>query len=488
MCTVVVDEVVSVAVTASDPLVGLYAQQVRILGERLAGLERDNTRLAADNDRLREQNTRLRGRLEEARRAGKRQAAPFSRERKKADPAKPGRKPGADYGAKARRTPPDPERVDEERDVGLADCCPDCGGQVVVDEVREQYQEEVVPARSVMRRYHVALGHCSGCKRRVRGRDPQQTSDALGAAGVMLGPVALALAAWLHVGLGVPMAKAAKILRALGGIGVTPGGLHQALHKIAGDAESTYQALLGALRGSAAVAADETGWRIDGGRGWLWVFVGDKVTVFDIADGRGYAQARDILGADFAGVLERDGWAPYRKFEHADHQTCIAHLLRRCHDLIADSVAGQAKVAHELRRILLDALAVRDQQVAGQQLADAVAGLQARIDRFCARRPTHDPNRRLVAHVAREADHLLTFLTHDGVQATNWRAEQAIRPMVCNRKHWGGNKTRRGADTTATLGSVLRTCAQQGHDPIAVLAQIQRTGQVPQDLDLGPAP
>jgi transposase len=488
MCTTVVDEVVSVAVTASDPLVGLYAQQVRILSERLAGLERDNTRLAADNDRLREENKRLRGRLDEARRAGKRQAAPFSRERKKADPAKPGRKPGADYGTKARRTPPDPERVDEERDVGLADCCPDCGGQVVVDEVREQYQEEVVPARSVMRRYDVALGHCRSCQRRVRGRDPEQTSDALGAAGVMLGPRAHALAAWLHVGLGVPMAKVAKILAALGGIDVTPGGLHSALHKTAGDAESTYQALLAALRGSNAVAADETGWRIDARRGWLWVFVGDKVTVFDIADGRGYAQARDILGADFAGVLERDGWAPYRKFEHADHQTCIAHLLRRCHDLIGDSVAGQAKVAHELRRILCDALAVRDRQLAGQQLTDAVAGLQARIDRFCARRPTHDPNRRLVAHVAREADHLLTFLTHDGVQATNWRAEQAIRPMVCNRKHWGGNKTRRGADTTATLGSVLRTCAQQGHDPIAVLAQIQRTGQVPQDLDVGPAP
>jgi transposase len=477
-------------VAGSDPLVGLYARQVRILGERLAELERDNARVAADNDRLRQENKRLLGRLEAARRAGKRQAAPFSRERKKPDPAKPGRKPGADYGTKARRAPPDPERVDEERDVGLAGCCPDCGGQVVVDEVREQYQEEVVPARSVMRRYHVALGHCSGCKRRVRGRDPQQTSDALGAAGVMLGPVALALAAWLHVGLGVPMAKAAKILGRLCGIGVTPGGLHQALHKIAGDAESTYQALLGALRGSTAVAADETGWRIDAQRGWLWVFVGDKVTVFDIADGRGYAQARDVLGADFAGVLERDGWAPYRKFEHADHQSCVAHLLRRCHDLIGDSVAGQAKVPHELRRILLDALAVRDRQLGGGQLADAVAALRARIDRFCARRPTHDPNRRLVAHVAREADHLLTFLTHDGVQATNWRAEQAIRPMVCNRKHWGGNKTRRGADTTATLGSVLRTAAQQGRDPIAVLAQIQRTGQVPQDLDLdvGPSP
>jgi hypothetical protein len=129
----------------------------------------------------------------------------------------------------------------------------------VFDEMREQFQEELVLAHSQMRRYEVALGHCTGCKRRVRGRHPEQTSDALGAAGVMLGPRAHALAAWLHVGLGVPMGKVAKILKTLGGITVTPGGLRQALHRTAGDAESTYAALLTALRGSSAVAADETG-------------------------------------------------------------------------------------------------------------------------------------------------------------------------------------------------------------------------------------
>lgn len=53
---------------------------------------------------------------------------------------------------------------------------------------------------SVKRRYEVALGHCTGRERKVHGRHPDQTSAALGAAGVMLGPVALALAAWLHTG------------------------------------------------------------------------------------------------------------------------------------------------------------------------------------------------------------------------------------------------------------------------------------------------
>ncbi|MBA3641346.1 MAG: hypothetical protein H0W53_19160 [Acidobacteria bacterium] len=37
-------------------------------------------------------------------------------------------------------------------------------------------------------------------------------------------------------------------------------------------------------------------------------------TVYAIQEGRGFAQAAAVLGADYAGVLQRDGWAPYRQF------------------------------------------------------------------------------------------------------------------------------------------------------------------------------
>ncbi|MGH8887563.1 MAG: IS66 family transposase [Egibacteraceae bacterium] len=65
--------------------------------------------------------------------------------------------------------------------------------------------------------------------------------------------------------------------------------------------------------------------RSGGAKCRLWDFVGDGVTVFRIFDGRGWDQAVQVLGADFAGVLERDGWAAYRRFVKAAHQTCYAH-------------------------------------------------------------------------------------------------------------------------------------------------------------------
>ena len=70
-------------------------------------------------------------------------------------------------------------------------------------------------------------------------------------------------------------------------------------------------------------------------------------------------------------------------------------------------------------------------------------------------------NRRLANHLLRERDALFTFLNCPGLEATNWRAEQAIRSMVVARKAWDGNRTARGAQTQSILVSFLQTCRQQ---------------------------
>jgi transposase len=239
--------------------------------------------------------------------------------------------------------------------------------------------------------------------------------------------------------------------------------------------------LIGGVRLSRAVAPDETGWRINGQKAWLWAFAGENVTVYLIAPGRGYEHAIEILGEDFSGVLERDGWAAYRRFTHAKHQTCAAHLLRRTGELIADSVAGQARVPHAARRILKDALALRDDHdrdvIDADEFGLKVTELSERTDKLLAVRPRHDPNRRLLGHLTNEREHMFTFLSEPGVQATNWRAEQALRPAVVNRKSWGGNKTWQGARTQQITMSVIRTARQQQHDPIDLMAeaQLQRT-------------
>jgi transposase len=232
------------------------------------------------------------------------------------------------------------------------------------------------------------------------------------------------------------------------------------------------------VRASPVVAPDETGWRVGGRRAWLWAFVADQLTVDRVAAGRGDADAVEVLGAEYAGVLERDGWAPSRRFTLARQQRCLAHLLRRCHQLLGDADRGQARTPHAVRRILQRALQLRHDHEAGvidaATLATEADRLDAQIGRLIGGATRSAPNRRLLAHLDRERAHLFTFLRTPGVQATNWRAEHAIRPAVVSRKNRGGNRTRTGADVWQTLASVLRTATQQTRDPVTLLADLLR--------------
>jgi transposase len=171
-------------------------------------------------------------------------------------------------------------------------------------------------------------------------------------------------------------------------------------------------------------------------------------------------------------VMVRDGWAPYRRYTKARHQTCLAHLLRRCDELVADLPASARGTPKMVAELLHQALASRDLDEAGR--AETIEDLAERIELFNPEAQGHDECRKLVAHLQREADALFTFLAIPDVDATNWRGEQAIRPAVVNRKVWGGNRTWRGAVTQGRIMSVLRTAAQQGVNEIDYLASLAR--------------
>jgi len=437
-------------------------------------LEKDKQRLEQDRQRLQEKLNRLAAVLEAARRAGKRQAAPFSKGEPQSHPRRPGRRAGAAHGPSTFRPPP--QRVDEILDAPLPESCPHCGGKVEHDRVAQQFQAEVVPVTPRVTQFQVHVGHCQQCGRRLQGRHPRQTSNALGAAASQLGPRALAVAADLHTGLGLPLAKVCRIFDRAFSLAISSGGLCLGLQRLARAAAPTYQNLIEQVRGSPVVSPDETGWKLGGWLVWLWAFVTDTVTVYAIQPGRGFAQAAAILGEDFAGILVRDGWAPYRQFEQAEHQSCLAHLLRRCHENLETAQRGAARVPHAVQRLLQRGLALRNRRdqgtLAGHGLAVARGRLQADMDRLLAWQPTDDDNRKLLAHLDTERDALFTFLRHPGVPATNWPAEQAIRPAVVTRKVCGGNRTWRGAQTQEILASVLATCHKQHLDSYPLLSAL----------------
>jgi len=412
--------------------------------------------------------------VEELRRRGKRQAAPFSKGEPKSKPKRPGRKPGKKYGDRASR--PRPPRVDETVEVNCPLFCESCNGTVRLTGKESQVQVDLPAIRPWTVEFILHSGECTACGQRVVGRDSRQTSQAVGAAGVQIGPGLVALATYLNKVGGLSYGKIATLLEQMTGLRVARSTLCRAVQRAASKSQPIYDECVESLRKSPVVYPDESGWRIGGLGAWLWAFTNRHETVYSIQRGRGFAEAASVLGKDYAGTLVADGWAPYRRFTAATHQTCLAHLLRRCSEMLETAQGGAVRFPRQVQKILRAALSVRDRREAAEISPHGVrvakGRLAAQMDRLLAGRFTHEGNRRLAKHLRRNQSALFVFLDRNDIEATNWPAEHAIRPAVVNRKSCGGNRTPRGATTQAVLMSLLRTCQQREINPLSALTTI----------------
>lgn len=437
---------------------------------------------------------RLRNLLEEAERAGKRQAAPFSKRKLKKNPKKPGRKPGKHYGQRSFR--PRPEKIDRIIDVPLKDSsCPHCGGILGEKCVHEQFVTDIPRVKPTVTQFNIECATCAGCGRRAQGRHPEQISDALGAAANQIGPNTLAMGIQLNKSTGASYGKISRFVGEVFGLAVSRSTLLRAFLRTARKAEPLYGRIGIIVRKSGLVYPDETGWKVGGVLEWLWAFVAQKAkaTLYTIEPSRGFDVIEAALGSDYSGLLGRDGWAPYDRLEAAIHGLCNAHLIRRASLLEEMNRGGAVRFPRDLKTLLQRGLLLRDQRDEGRlgsrRFSSEASKIEWRLDELITKNFSNDENRKLAAHIIEHREAILTYLYHPDLEATNWPAEQAIRPAVVNRKmSGGGNRSQCGARAQAVLMSVLRTAWQRGLDQVKLFVDLLRSPHPAQfaAMTLGP--
>lgn len=433
--------------------------QVDQLSRHLDALIEENEILKAENQRLRDRNAELEELLAKEKRASRRQAAPFSRGKKKGKPKKPGRKKG--HPGTTRQRPKD---IDRSLKAPPLNGCDGCGGQLTDVKQHENYQTDLPPVVPVFTRFEFESGWCEVCRRRVYSRHPEQISIALGAAAAHLGPRVLALVADWKSRLGLPLRKIAEILKQHFGIEVTAGALAQANARLAEHAEPTLEAMKKALAEEATVHADETGWRTAAVLTWLWVICSDRFTFFTMTPDRRASIVAEVLGEEFSGLLMRDGWRSYDARLSYPMLRCLLHLQRNAKAL-EDSQEGEAAEAMGLFVLWLKgvfALRQRAKDLTAAKYSREAAELIDWFDEFAGDSHCSALNQRFAHRLGEIRDHIIPILEDPDLPATNNLAERQIRPAVIHRKISAGNKTENGARTLATLASLATSCRQQG--------------------------
>jgi transposase len=288
--------------------------------------------------------------------------------------------------------------------------------------------------------------------------------------------------AFMNKTLGLSLGKIAELFSTLWKLDITRGGVNHAIQSIGRRCRKDYRSIIDAVRTAAQVTCDETGWRVGGIGAWLHAAATPDICAYLIDTARGTDATDQLIGEDFAGRLVHDGWRPYDRYLKAQHQQCNTHLLRRCVEMIAVATPGAAAFPARIKSILQQGLSLRDQRDAGQRSLRSTRIHATRLTRLIRKlsKPTkrNRANERLANFLYRHADELFNYLREFDADATNWRGEHAMRYAVVNRKVWGGNRTRSGADNQAILMSVLRTLKLRGVRALEWLQQ-KLTGQNP---------
>ncbi len=442
--------------------------------DNLVSMEREELidlirKLAAENQALKE-------RLEQLERKGARSAAPFSKNQPKANPKKPGRKPG--QGQFTNR--PEPEPTEPSTDVPVTEKRCSCGGDLCpLGTERVTYTR--LPRRTpVIVAYDVQICRCAECGKKHRGRHPDVAPDQTGATAHRVHPEVYAMAHMFHYGQGMPQRKVAQAMKTAFGITLTQSAITQdALRSARGELARVYESLVAEIRRSGVVYTDDTGWRIGGLVAFLMGFDSDLATVYQIRWRHRHNEVLEVLGQEFAGKLSTDRGKSYdaEAMKGVPQNKCSSHLLRNISELLKSQVPQAQTVGLEIADVIRRANELWKRFNRGELLRekfdDEGERLYLELGQALRPRRVKDPgNRRLLKELRRhyENGNLLRHLKSPEMEPTNNRAERILRPAVIGRKVSQCSKNTSGAEATSVFKSVIETAKKRGLDVLEAIS------------------
>jgi hypothetical protein len=398
--------------------------------------------------------------------------------RKRGRRKKSRRKVGGQPGHRGAHRPLVPiEKVDEIRSI-LPAQCRHCGHglpariqqvQTAGDPQRHQVTE-LPPIQAHTIEYQCHRVVCPACGKATRAAVPEEARG-------HFGPQLTALIAYLTVVCRMPRRVVEALLEQVLGIDISLGSTQKCWEEASQAVAAPCQELEKQLKDEPVLNVDETGWRTNGDKRFLWAFVAARYVVYTLAATRSSLVLVDLLGKVFPGILCSDRFGAYLKYHSGKAQFCWAHLKRNLLGIL------ELTKSSAVERFCRDALAhharlfrlwhkFRGGQIDRDQLLLRSIPIQERIFELAERHldSPHRDVRNLASALFEHNERLFTFLEHERVEPTNNSVERALRTGVQWRKICFGNRSATGELATARLLTIAETCDLQRLNILAYLS------------------
>jgi transposase len=388
------------------------------------------------------------------------------------------RKVGGQPGHRGAHRPLVPlTEVDEIRPV-LPELCQHCGHALpaqlerahTVGEAQRHQVTELPPVQAHTIEYQCHRVVCPECGESTRAPLPKEATG-------HFGPQLTALIAYLTVVCRMPRRVVEALLGQVLGIAISLGSTQKCWEEASQAVAAPCQELEKQLKHEPVLNVDETGWRTNGDKRFLWAFVAARYVVYTVAATRSSQVLRDLLGKVFRGILCSDRFSAYLKYHSGKAQFCWAHLKRNLLGIVEFTKSSAVE------RFCRDALAqharlfrlwhkFRGGQIDRRQLLLRSLQIQKRIFELAERNldSSHREVRNLATALFEHNERLFTFLEHEGVEPTNNRVERALRTGVQWRKICFGNRSATGERATSRLLTIAETCDLQRLNILAYLS------------------
>jgi transposase len=270
------------------------------------------------------------------------------------------------------------------------------------------------------------------------------------------------------------------------GLSISTGMISKLERQSAAALEAPYHELAAAVHTAAVIHADETSWREDRDKAWLWATVAGVITVFTIARKRNAQVARAVLGTQEGPIAVTDRWSAYDWIAPTSRQVCWSHL-RRDFQAMIDRGGPAEPIGRKLLRLSNRLFRwwhrLEAEKVDWGQFRSAMARLRREVKAALDEGARCDcpRTRGTCAEILRVEESLWSFARVVGVSPTNNAAERAERHAVIWRRISGGTDSARGSRFVERMLSVVATCRQQGRNVLDYLRscfEAARSGQV----------